>query len=398
MATDRQSEFRLGDYWLSQRKDRDGWYRTWYASDSQNTRRARLVGCASFEQAKQALTEWFVLNHPPQEEEADDLFLTDVIRIYYEEHGCKIKGHETARLNLQLWLKYFPSDATVSSATRPKAIDGFIAFLSDDGRRRASYINRILSSGKAAINRSWKQGMLTSAPYIKTLDIKKAEPKGRPISMDEIRYLYHTSVQPHLQAFILWALGTAARPDAVLDLHSNSIDLEHGIVSLNPPLREQTKKYRPTVKLPDTLRRTVTDGYQVTFRDKRLVSIKKAWRSHRDACGFDSKVNPYSLRHTIARHLRASGVPAWEVSAQLGHKRKDLSITEIYAPFDPSYLSNAVVAIDDFLAQVLEAPATRPLVEPIVSCPNHVPEGNLQSGQCLDFIGAGDALPQFHII
>ena len=210
--------------------------------------------------------------------------------------------------------------------------------------------------------------------------------------MDEIRYLYHTSVQPHLQAFILWALGTAARPDAVLDLHSNSIDLEHGIVSLNPPLREQTKKYRPTVKLPDTLRRTVTDGYQVTFRNKRLVSIKKAWRSHRDACGFDSKVNPYSLRHTIARHLRASGVPAWEVSAQLGHKRKDLSITEIYAPFDPSYLSNAVVAIDDFLAQVLEAPATRPLVEPIVSCPNHVPEGNLQSVQCLDFIGAGDEI------
>ncbi|MEO1476907.1 MAG: tyrosine-type recombinase/integrase, partial [Pseudomonadota bacterium] len=341
---------------------------------------------------RQALTEWFVLNNALQEEAAEDVLLVDVIRIYYEEHGSKIKGHDTARLNLQLWLQFFPTDATVTSATKPKEIDRFIAFLSNDGERSASYINRILSTGKAAINRAWKQGMITSAPFIKTLPIKKAEPKGRPLSLDEVRYFYHTATAPQLKAFILWSLGTAGRPDAILDLHSSFIDLEHDIVPLNPPKREQTKKYRPTVKLPATLKPLIEDGYQVTYRGKRIISIKKAWRNHRQTCGFDGQVNPYSLRHTIARHLRASGVPAWEVSAQLGHKRKDLSITEIYAPFDPSYLSNAVSAIDLYLKDVLVSPEERPLIEREKSCPNHVPSGEDENGQGLDFIGAGDEI------
>ena len=60
--------------------------------------------------------------------------------------------------------------------------------------------------------------------------------------MDEVRLFYHYATQPHLKAFVLWGLGTAARPDAILDLHSNFIDLDNDIVELNPPGREQTKK------------------------------------------------------------------------------------------------------------------------------------------------------------
>jgi integrase len=387
MGQPKKHKFAIGEYWLSQRSDRGGWFRTWYDTERQNTRRSSLIGCESFEEAKQALTELFVLNHAPEEECADDVLLTDVVRIYYEEHGSKINGHDTARLNLQLWLRFFPTDATVASATRPSEIDRFIRFLSADGKRSASYINRILSTGKAAINRARKQGMITSAPFIKSLPAQKAQPKGRPLSMDEVRLFYHYATQPHLKAFVLWGLGTAARPDAILDLHSNFIDLDNDIVELNPPGREQTKKYRPTVKLPPSLKSKISDGYQVTYRGQRVESLKKIWRNHRARCGFDDQVNPYSLRHTIARHLRASGVSAWEVSAQLGHKKQELSITEIYAPFDPSYLSNAVEAIDAFLVELLVSPEQRPLI----SCPNHVPSGIDNSPQVLENIGAGDA-------
>ena len=79
---------------------------------------------------------------------------------------------------------------------------------------------------------------------------------------------------------------------------------------------------------------------------------------------------------------------AWEVSAQLGHKKQELSITEIYAPFDPSYLSNAVEAIDAFLVELLVSPEQRPLI----SCPNHVPSGIDNSPQVLENIGAGDEI------
>jgi hypothetical protein len=40
------------------------------------------------------------------------------------------------------------------------------------------------------------------------------------------------------------------------------------------------------------------------------------------------------------------------VSAQLGHKRNDLTITEIYAPHDPDYLKDAVRVSDFFFDQL----------------------------------------------
>jgi integrase len=193
-----------------------------------------------------------------------------------------------------------------------------------------------------------------------------------------------------VRAFLLWGLGTGARPEAVLDLHASQIDLEAALIVLNPPGQRQTKKHRPTVKLPNTLRAHISEGYQVTFRGKRCNDIKTAWRNHRRACGLDARIVPYCLRHTAARHLRASGVPAWEVSAQLGHKRKELSITEIYAPFDPSYLNNAVQAIDQFLQQLLVSVEEVPLV----SCTSRVHGRNGENGQGLDFFGAGEALRQ----
>ena len=70
----------------------------------------------------------------------------------------------------------------------------------------------------------------------------------------------------------------------------------------------------------------------------------------------------------MARHLRASGVPGWEVAAQLGHKKRDLSITEIYAPFDPAYLEKSVEAIDDFLRDLLRPPEEKPLITLPVRC------------------------------
>lgn len=96
-----------------------------------------------------------------------------------------------------------------------------------------------------------------------------------------------------------------------------------------------------------------------------VKSLRSAWRGARRRAGLDDRVNPYSLRHTMARWLRKEGVPAWEVSAQLGHKRPDLSITEIYAPHDPTYLDNAVRAIDSFFADLR---ANCVLVEESVEC------------------------------
>ncbi len=86
------------------------------------------------------------------------------------------------------------------------------------------------------------------------------------------------------------------------------------------------------------------EGRLVTFRGRPVRKINEAWRAMRDAAGLDEDVNPYSVRQPVARWMRQNGLPAWEVAARLGHKSRGYRATELYAAFDPAYLSNAVRA------------------------------------------------------
>ena len=386
MAKQPEPLYRIGDYWIAGRNGSDKLYRYWYDEERKVTRRASL-GTSDIEIAKEKLTAWFIAQNSPKNSELDDILLSEVILRYYEQHARNLQSHEASRLNLTHWLRFFGPDATLRDATDPHRIDAFVAHLSEAGRS-ASYINRILTDGRSAINRAWKKGEISHAPFIASVEEGEAEPKGRPMEMDELRLFYHSADTQHLRRFILWALGTAARPSAVLELHSSQIDLNKGVIDLNPRGRKQTKKIRPAVKLPRQLKPFVIDGFQIVYRDKRVASIKNAWRKHRARCHFDDRVNPYSLRHTIARHLRASGVDVWEVSAQLGHKKKDRSITEIYAPMDPTYLQQSLVAIEEFLGELMVAPSEQPLM----SLPDRCQCKRLDCPQCVDFIGAGDEI------
>jgi len=57
---------------------------------------------------------------------------------------------------------------------------------------------------------------------------------------------------------------------------------------------------------------------------------------------------------------------AWETAAQLGHKSREHRTTELYAPFDPDYLSTATVAIDAFFDGLLASysPVPKPYFLP----------------------------------
>ena len=60
--------------------------------------------------------------------------------------------------------------------------------------------------------------------------------------------------------------------------------------------------------------------------------------------------------------MRKSGVSAWETAAQLGHKSREHRTTELYAPFDPDYLSAATVAIDSYFDDLLASYS--PVIKP----------------------------------
>ena len=169
------------------------------------------------------------------------------------------------------------------------------------------------------------------------------------------QFLTSAQKRPHLFVFSMIALNTLARPDAVLDLTPAQVNIEDRLINLNPKGRKQTKKRRPIVPITDALLPFLTREMDpkrpyVTWRGQPVHSVKKAFRETVEDAKLPSEITPYSLRHTMAKRLRKSSVPEWEVEGMLGHTTP--STSEEYAIFDPDYQSASRAAIDAYFAEL----------------------------------------------
>jgi integrase len=337
--------FQVGEWWLSQRSGSPAWYAISYDGAAQRTRRVSL-GTDDFEQARQRLLERYLEQHRPQNAPAETVALADILLDYYKTQGSQARSAGSVRTSCGYWVEFF-GEASISEATKPPRLEAFVAHLSGQGFATA-YIQRILGVGKAALQRAWRRGEIAGAPYIPSVKVDYGEPLGRPLKIAEIARLLREAPD-HLRLMLMILIGTACRPEAALELTGAQLDFDDRLIDLNPRGRVQTKKFRPVVKMPDALATVFANapsGRLVTFQGRPVKKINKAWRGMRVAAELDEAVNPYSIRHTVARWMRQNGVPAWEVAAQLGHKSRDYRTTELYAAFDPAYLQNAVRAID----------------------------------------------------
>jgi len=357
MPAANNERFRVGDYWLSKQARSDYWCRTWYDDATRQTKRSSLRE-TNFERAKEVLTDWFIKNRTINKALPESVTLAEIFAPFYEKHASKLASSYQAQLALRYWLDFF-ADATVEDATQVSEQERFQNWLIIEKGLNPNTASRTVSVGKTALNWAWKRGQLANVPYILPVKKTASQPKGRPLEVAEIKALLEHAKSQHLRDFIWLMLATTARPDAILDLTLDRCDLGERIIRLNPTVRTQTKKYRPTVKMPEAIvplitRRRMTDDcpYLIAYNAKKVSSVKTGWRNARRAAGLDMAVNPYSLRHTMARWLRSQSVPVWEVQAQLGHKQAGAGTTEIYAPFDPAYLANSVMAIDKFLHEI----------------------------------------------
>ncbi len=342
-------EFQLGDYWLSLRSGSSAWHRTWFDAQARQTKRVSLR-TADFEQAKQKLTDWFILSHTQQEEKPEDALLAEVFARYFEIYASKLRTADNVRRYLRDWVD-FHGEATVKEACTMLRQQAFRTYLTEQRNLAPNTVRQALTIGKAALNWAWKRGEIASVPYIELVKVPRPAPKGRPMEIEEVARLIG-SAEYHLQTFIIMMIATTGRTRAVLDLTFDRIDLANDLIQLNPDGREQTQKYRPTVKLPASLKPWIREhrlaspcDAVVQYHGAPVSSIRSGWRTLRAELGMDKEVQPYGIRHTMARWLRKSSVPAWETAAQLGHKMPDVSTTEIYAPFDPSYLFTFLEAV-----------------------------------------------------
>lgn len=315
-------KFRMGAYYLTKRGK--AWYRTWV--DGRRVKRASL-NTDDYDRAVTLLHDWYVGQLKPVEA-SDDVKLADVFLRYRTNHADKLTSAKRISFSHKQWLDFLGADVTVTAALKIERQEAFMEHLKDS--YAAGTIKRTMTDGRSALNRAWRRGELTRMPNVLMPKVGKVPPKGRPLSIDELAKLYQAS-NPNMQRFIKWSLGTAARPDAILDL--DYVQVRDGLINLLPEGREQTKKVRPIVRQPCQLATTLSEGPVVSFHGDAVKSIRTAWRLARTRAGLDAKVQPYSLRHTCARWMRQQGVDAWQVATQLGHKLEGMSTTEIYTAY-----------------------------------------------------------------
>ena len=347
--------FQLGDYWLSQRPGSANWYATYFDKRSRQTKRTSL-GTSDFQQAQLKLAELVTKKAELKNVPLIEMPLATVLIRYWERRGSKAASHETQRFASKLWNEFW-GEATVAELSIPRQQE-FIIWLKERGYKN-SYVDRILSVGRAALNLAWKWGEIPTAPFVMHLSDKSDAKEAYRLKEHEMRsFLSAVQTWPHLYAFSMLMLNTLSRPAAILDLAPAQVDLENRRINLNPKGRKQTKKYRPIVPITDTLLPLVRDRSVVrfvTWHGNPIQSIKKTFAKAVKAAGLPTDVTPYSLRHTMAAELRRRGVPAWEVEGLLGHRRP--GVTETYAEFSPDYLSQGRAAIDAYFDDLaLELP------------------------------------------
>lgn len=207
-----------------------------------------------------------------------------------------------------------------------------------------------------------KDQLLTSAPQIILAETEIAslinapgKEKERRLNVQEIAAFLDAIQTHHIWRYTMLALNTLARPDAITDLTWGKID-ESGLIDFLPVGRRQNKKFRPTVPASPTLAGWLgkwghEHDHVITYKQLPIVNPKTAIKKTAATAGLDD-VTPYTLRRTMARLLRAEGVPLADIGAMLGHKTPGFNTTEIYADADPNYLKTVTDGIERILDKV----------------------------------------------
>lgn len=176
-------------------------------------------------------------------------------------------------------------------------------------------------------------------------------PQERHLTRAEYKKLLAAAeASPHVYMFIVLALNTAGRAEALLELtwdradpEGNEIDLRKGTgrrkgrarVPINAPLREALRSAKKAA---------LTD-YVIEYGEKPVGSIKKGFQNACARAKLKGVVTPHVLRHTAAVWMAEKGVPMAEIAQFLGHTNSRIT-EKVYARFTPGYLARAAKALE----------------------------------------------------
>lgn len=281
--------------------------------------------------------------------EPADFGVADALDLYGESHAPNTA--DPARIGYAICaLVHFWGDCTVEQVTKQTC-----KAYARDRERAVGTIRRELSTLRAAINFAFTEGRITRPVPVW---LPEAPPgRDRWLSRPEAAALLNAArtqgpkTRLYLPLFIVLALYTGARKEAVLSLRWTQLDLDRGVIDFHDPGRAATNKRRSRIPIPDHLmtflrlaRRRGSDlGYVIHRDGRRIKDVKRAFATACATAGLED-VTPHTLRHTCGTWMAQHGVPLFEIGGWLGHSHE--RTVELYAHHSPDHLLRAKRAAD----------------------------------------------------
>lgn len=304
----------------------------WVIIDGKTQRR---TGTEDRRQAEAALSAYLATRDLPSGPSGPEgMTVAEALTIYAENHAETVADPARIGYAIDALLDWW-GDLPVSSVTPATCLRYARERRAYRGTERERPIGtgtarRELGCLSAALSYCVKWGYLVRAPDV-LLPEKKA-PRERWLTRPEAAKLLRTARANkrtrHLCAFILIALYTGTRKEAILGLRFTPhtaggwINTETGVMYRKAEDVRETKKRRPPVRMPRKLlghakRWERRQTWAVEYRGGRVGSIKNAWRTIVDDSGL-SDVTPHTLKHTAITWAMHRGVPLADAAGFFG--------------------------------------------------------------------------------
>ena len=412
-----KSEFyQRGPFWLDHARVAEGrlaspnFYICWY-DEQRGRQRRKSAGTSDVQLASEALDRHYLAARQPDEAGRAVYTVIQGLTDYYQEVGSLRSSADAIRSRLLLLTRFFDAEAAAGRLPEPflpadlddEALierfrnwglaDPIVALRKNEEgnwvregkvrERSKATVEESVIALKAAMNLARRRRRIAVAPMIlhRVRDEVTAARNDR-LSLGAIgelldytnrgagRYGYPARLMP-LRRYLIAAVCTLARPDAILDL---SVAPGRGQwledvdrLDLNPAGRIQTNKHRPVLPvatvLHDWLRQTdewfvcrenvQVDQASQEFRlvQSGVVSVRSAWDTARAELGLPAGWGVKLLRHSMATIVANRGVDPFQLKIAMGHQALG-GTTERYVIYAPDYLSSFLETIEAVLADL----------------------------------------------
>lgn len=338
--------------WLPKRK---AWYIVWYEIGRE---KLKSTGSADRGQADEALEAHLAGirtgKRPAGPRDPREFLIADALEIYgnlsLTRAADPVRIGYAIKALLPFWEENVVGDVTPATCQR---------YARERGKSDAT-VRRELGVLKAAIGVAHTEGHLLHRVPVWMPD--KPEGKDRWLTKAEAARLLNVArtgradTRLYLPLFILIALYTGARKEAVLSLRWPQVDLERGQIDFARGRRKTSKGRTRGQPIPDRLmtflrlayRRRMSDvGFVIHDKGRPIKDIgDSAHGSFGRACAKAGLVDvtPHALRRTCGTWMAQRGVAMHDIGGWLGHSQS--RTTELYAIFHPSHMEEARKAAD----------------------------------------------------